>query len=703
MNRILRLSLLLMLACGLSLRAQEFNDIPTAWKWTGDDTVLFSYDGSFADGRAFLLHAFSRNREQDLTLPPVQEPIRFEGAKNPTFSPDSSRVAFTLDGDLYVSEVESGRLIRVTTDGSALVQNGYASWVYYEEIFGRKSQYRAFWWSPDSRKLAFYRFDDSAVPEFPIWSPFGTYGSLRLTRYPKAGEPNPKVRIAVVDLSSAKVKKGVVRASDLVWADFDDSGDPCYGTPFWGADSRHLYVSREPRTQNLLELYRVSVSDGKKTRIYREESTTWVNWPDGLLFGKDGLYMARADDSGWQQIYYLSYDGSTLKRLSEGPNWRVELLRLGADGSVFFSAERDSHVRSALYRLEPDGTLHTLTDPDFHVQDVRFSPSGKWFVTALSNGRTPTRIWLCETETAELAWYAQRATRVKQPGVRLDTRMAGRMFLVSDAAGPAFRSDALPLPEIIELSLPGGLKVPGALTLPEGFDPARRYPVHLEIYGGPNTAYVRDRWRKPSEMARWFAQNGIIHLTADVRASGHNGKAGLDGIFRDLTTQPIEDFVAWAEYLKGLPYVDGARIGVEGFSFGGTNTALLLLCHSDLYCCGIAGGGVYDWRLYDSHYTERFMRTPAENPEGYAACRVLDRVGDYPADGRAVLRLTHGTGDDNVHLQNTLLLADALQKAGKPFELMLYPDGMHGYRGYQGEHSRAADREFWRKHLIEKQ
>ena len=695
------LSAVLFLTCILApARAQEFADIPLRWNWLDGDTVRFSFDEEDSDSRDFLYHALSRTRTQaSAEAEPESAPVQIAGAVNMTLSPDGSRAAFTKEGDLYVYELASGKLERVTLDASETVSNGYASWVYYEEIFGRPSRYRAFWWAPDSRKLAFYRFDNADVPMFPIYSPFGQDGSLRETRYPKAGEPNPRVRIGMVDLSTAKRKGGAIRQKDIVWADFDERQDQYFGTPFWGADSRVLFVSREPRVQNTLDLYRVSAADGRKERIYHETSDTWLNWIEGMLFAPEGLYMARSFESGWEQIYYLSYDGKTLRRLTDGPNWRVKLIRLGADGTVYYTAERDSHVRPALYSIAPDGELRVLTNPEYSVQGVSFSPDGKRFVAALSNGVTPTQVWAFETESAHLAWPAQRAARHAQPGIRLDTRMAGRMHLIADAAGPEFHKDRLPLPRIVELQLPGGLKVPGALTLPAGFDSTRRYPVHMEIYGGPNTAYVRDRWRRPSEQAKWFSENGIIHLTADVRASGHNGRAGLDGVFRNLTRQPVEDFTAWAKWLKSLPFVDGAHIGVEGFSFGGTMTALLLLCHSDDFCCGIAGGGVYDWRLYDSHYTERFMLTPELNPDGYDDACVLKRAGDLPENGSAALRLTHGTGDDNVHFQNTLQLVDALQKAGRQFELMVYPDGMHGYRGAQGAHSQGADRLFWLKHL----
>ena len=218
---------------------------------------------------------------------------------------------------------------------------------------------------------------------------------------------------------------------------------------------------------------------------------------------------------------------------------------------------------------------------------------------------------------------------------------------------------------------------------------------------------VKDVWSTPSVNSRWWPENGIIQVVADCRASGHNGRKGLDMIYRRLTVYEMQDFIAWADYMKSLPYVDGDRIGVEGFSFGGTMTAMLVMRASDRFRYGIAGGGVYDWALYDTHYTERYMGTPQDNPDGYREARTLEYADSYPASctdtaatAPVYLKLTHGTGDDNVHFQNTLQLADSLQRAGKSFELMVYPDGKHGYRGYQGEHFKAENRRFWQKYLL---
>lgn len=637
MKRILVLSIIALFCEAAS--ASAFVDFPKDWKWSEDGNPVILYEEQEKP---------SPVRSNDLNL---------------TFSPDSSMIAFTRGNDLYVRDAISGKEKRLTSDGSDVILNGYASWVYYEEILGRSSEYKAFWWAPDSRLIGFYRFDNTGVPMFPIYSPFGQDGKLTVTGYPKAGERNPEVKIGIVDVDNGRT----------VWADFDEKEDQYFGIPFWNKESDGFYVAREPRVQNRLDLYRIDVVSGEKTRIYSEVSKTWLDWIKGMIFTDSGLYMARHFETGWDQIYFLSYDGKKLKRLSSGRNWRISLIRYDEpSGNLYFTAHRDSDTKDALYLLDPKGRIKAVSDPAFHISKVRFSPDGRHYLASMSNYRTPDRL------------------------VEGCSDGSGVTVLV-DSAGDDFNPDDYALPEEVRLNI-GGLSVPGYAVYPKGFDPSVKYPVHIEIYGGPNTAYVKDMWRKPSEKNQWWSDNGIIHMVLDVRASGHNGLAGTDLVFKDLTSAPIHDFVAWAKWLKTLPYVDGDRIGVEGFSFGGTMTSLLVMEHGDCFCCGIAGGGVYDWRLYDSHYTERFMLTPQLNPEGYEKSGVINHVKGCRKSLH--LKLTHGTGDDNVHFQNTLQLVDALQKEGVQFELMVYPDGKHGYKGVQGEHSDEADRLFWSRYLL---
>ncbi len=677
--------LALALLMGTAAVAQEFNKVPRVWKWLNDREVAFSYDGSFKGANDFAVDAKTHKVRGGINAPAkyTSFPLNPEGAVNLTYSPDSTMLAFTRANDLYVADIATGAERRLTFDGSELILNGFASWVYYEEILGRPSRYRAFWWSPDSKTLAFYRFDNTEVPMFPIYSPKGLNGSLNQTRYPKCGQPNPEVRIGFVSAVDA--------GAQIVWADFDPEQDQYFGTPFWGADSKGFFVSREPRVQNTLDLYCVSPADGSKKHIYHEEYKTWLDWIGGMIFTEEGLYMARSFETGWEQIYFLSYDGTEFRRLTDGPNWRINLLRVDEKkGDVYFTANRESTVRTTVYKVDKKGVVTSLTDASLNASGISFSPDGKYFVTSLSNFTTPTQTWIFETAKPS------------------------KGYKVSDLAGPDFNPADYALAQNITMTTSDGLVLPAYIVYPKDFDSSKKYPVHMDIYGGPDTPQVKDRWMQPNESNQWWSEHGIIEITADCRAAGHNGREGLDQIYRQLSEVEVKDFVEWADYLKAMPYVDGEKIGVEGFSFGGTMTALLVMDHPEAFHYGIAGGGVYDWALYDTHYTERFMDTPQNNPEGYAKTRVINHVVNYPVDYArpysldsekagvepVMLKLTHGTGDDNVHFQNTLQLIDELHKHGKKFDFMIYPDGMHGYRGYQGRHFEDANREFWLKYLV---
>ena len=672
MKRLILSLALVALFCGAS--AQEFNRMPFAYKWLGDKEVAFTFNGMYTDDTCFKLVMPKGTKVTGVQAPEKFSdfPLRPQGAVNLTYSPDSTMLAFTRANDLYVVTIADGKECRLTFDGTATVMNGYSSWVYYEEILGRPSRYRAFWWSPDSKRLAFYHFDDTEVPMFPIYSPFGQDGKLRETHYPKVGEKNPDVKIGFVDVPAAF--DGHV---STVWADFDEKEDQYFGIPFWSDDSRTFYVAREPRIQNTLDLYAVSPVDGSKNVLYHEHYPTWLDWIEGMLFTEKGLYMVRAFETGWQQIYFLGYDG-TVRRLTDGPNWRVALVRAEKDGTVYFTAQRDDlHIRQALYKVSPKGVITPLTDESLNVTGVQFSPDGKYFVAQTSSLAVPSQLRVYQTSKPSKNW------------------------LVADQKGPDFDASKYSLGKVITIENEGFV-LPGIIVFPKDFDPAKKYPVHVDIYGGPDSPQVTDRWAAPTRYA-WYQQNGIIELIADCRASGHNGRAGLDCIYKQLSTVEVDDFVAWAEYLQSLPYVKGDKIGVEGFSFGGTMTAVLVATAPQAFHYGIAGGGVYDWKLYDTHYTERFMSTPEDNPDGYARTRAVDRIASYPArpgdDGSVMLKITHGTGDDNVHYQNTLQLIDALQKIGASFDFMVYPDGMHGYRGYQGQHFQAENNAFWLKYL----
>ena len=759
---------------------------PTAAKWLSSREAIFSFDGSFEDEEAFVVDAKTGARRSGVKAPEKFSsfPVNPEGAVNLTYSPDSTKLAFTRANDLYVIDIATQKEQRLTFDGTDLILNGYASWVYYEEIFGRPTKYRAFWWAPDSKHLAFYRFDNTQVPLFPIYSPFGQDGSLRNTRYPKAGERNPEVRIGIADLTSVTSEAtgdvagdmtgdmtggatgdmtgdvaGEATGVKITWADFDPTEDQYFGTPFWGADSKEIYISHMPRIQNTLDLYAVNAADGSKRHVYHESYKTWLDWITGMIFTDKGLYMARSFETGWEQIYFLSYDGK-IKRLTSGPNWTISLVAADEkSGCVYYTAKRDASVRYALYCVDAKGHITCLTDPAYSVSGVKFSPDYKYFTASYSNGRTPTKLAIFDVAAiksaaradsrraakagltddyevvfggnlesgaksvseagvlnfTETALNGARPTFNYKPSAKLAALRLGR--IVADKAfasefGPAFDASKYALPQVITMTTPDGFVLPALIVYPKNFDATKQYPVHMDIYGGPDTPLVNDVWRGVTEANQWWSNNDIIQITCDCRAAGHNGRQGLDFIYKSLAKHEVADFILWAGALQQLPYVDADKIGVEGFSFGGTMTTMLVSRAPEYFHYGIAGGGVYDWALYDTHYTERFMETPQTNPEGYhdgCCLNFIDQyVTVYPTSSDhesaaaiepVMLKLTHGTGDDNVHFQNTLQLIDKMHKGGKKFEFMIYPDGMHGYHGYQGDHFSRANHEFWLKYL----
>ena len=594
------------------------------------------------------------------------------GWVNPTWSPDSTKIAFTLRNDLYSIDVHSKHVTRHTWDGSELILNGYASWVYYEEIFGRPSRYRAFWWSPDSRVIAYYRFDNSQVPMFPIYSAKGQHGSLNQTRYPKTGDPNPEVKLGFVSVSGG----------ETVWADFDPKEDQYFGTPFWSGDGTKLMVSWMDRSQDNFRLYAVTPSTGSKVLVYKEHQDCWIDWMDGMLFTKEGIYIVR-DFTGWQQIYFLSYDGKKFEELTTGDNWGINLLQVDKQ-YLWFTARREASTRVDIYRVNlKSKVLQRLSYGPYNFANVEISDNGKYVAATASNYRTPSQLVLI---TVPASGNVDPARQVK---------------VLADAKGERFDDYAIAMPELVYVTTRDGYRLPAAVTWPVDFDAHKRYPVKVNIYGGPDNPQVRESWRGVTLSNQWWANHGVIQVTLDNRAGGHFGKKGLEEVYRNLGVLELEDFCDGIDYFRQMSFVAEDKIGVEGFSCGGTMTTLCVTEGNEHFQYGIAGGGVYDWSLYDTHYAERYMDRPQDNPKGYERSRVMGRVGNYRGDDSNMLRISHGTGDDNVHFQNTLQLIDQLQRDHKDFELMIYPDGMHGYRGDQGMHSSMQDYKFWYRYLLE--
>lgn len=625
----------------------------TASRWIAADreATLFVY--SFAND-LYLLDVRSKSSRR-LTDSPSEE-------QNPTLSPDATRLAFTRDHDLYSLDLRSGQERRYTRDGSDVILNGRASWVYWEEIFGRPTKNRAFWWSPDGSRIAFFRFDDSRVP---LVSFIPASGPPEHVRYPRAGDPNPEARLA-----TAFVEDGSV-----LWADFDRGADQYFGTPFWTPDSRQLFTQWMNRGQDTLILYAVDPATGAKQQVYLEHQPAWVDWVEDIAFLEGGRgFVIRSDNDGWAHLYLHSMNGRLLHRLTSG-EWGVEKVVAvnEKEGALWFTARKESSTRVDLYRVGLDGTdLRRLSfGPFTHSIDV--APGGSFFLTTYSNVSTPPRLALLD---------------------------GGGGFLreLGDSRTPLLEEYELAATRVVEVPTADGLRIPALLTLPPVLAPGTRYPVLLTTYGGPGSPSVSDSWRLfVSDQGRAYA--GLIQMTIDHRGSGHSGKAGQALMHRNLGKWEMNDYCEAVKWLRRQPYVDSTKICITGASYGGYVAALALTYGADYFTHGIANLSVTDWLLYDSHYTEKYMDSPAENPDGYREWSVMTHAGKY----KGLLRLVHGALDDNVHVQHALRLADTLQSLNKHFELMLYPDQHHGVGGSKFNHYRTEAMRFYYRHLLQKE
>lgn len=587
---------------------------------------------------------------------------------NPTLSPDKAWVAFTRKNDLYTINIASGKEYRITNDGTDLILNGYASWVYFEEILGRPTRYKSYWWSPDSKQIVFMRMDDTKVPLFPIYGETGQHGYSENTRYPKAGDPNPTVRIGITP----------VEGGQLTWADFNENEDQYFGMPYWTPDAKTLLIQWMNRGQDNLIIYAVNPTNGSKKEVYNEKQKTWIDLDDQggriSFLGNNKGFILQSDKDGWDQLYLHNNDGSLKNQITSGPNWTTSVQFIDeVKNIIYFTSRQQNSVRTDLYRVDFDGKNQTrLTFGEYtHATDL--SPNGSYFTTRYSSASTPDRLALVNNK--------------------------GKLILeLGDSKGADFDAYGMAKTEILRIPSEDGLfQLPIRITWPLNFDPAKKYPVMINIYGGPNAGTVRDGWQFNGQ-TQWWAKEGLIQVAMDHRASGQFGKNGINYMHRNLGNWELKDWITIVKWLREHG-ADSSRVGIAGFSYGGYMTCMALTAGAGYFTHGLAGGSVTDWKLYDSHYTERFMDTPVENPQGYAAGSVMTYADQY----KGLLRIYHGTMDDNVHMQNSLQLVKKLQETKKHFEFMLYPGGRHGWGGNQQFHSSNENNAFIYTNLLKKE
>jgi dipeptidyl-peptidase-4 len=581
---------------------------------------------------------------------------------NSTFSPDGKKVAFTREHNLFAVDVETGEETQFTFDGSDVKYNGWASWVYWEEILGRGTSNKAYWWSPNGEMIAFLWFDDSPVPKFPLYNSDGVHGKLIWEHFPKAGDPNPNVKLGIAHIEKNKI----------VWAEEDGAVDQYTAWPFWTKDSKELFYQVLNRGQDSLTILAANPETGKNRVVYNEVQETWVEFfEDIYLFENESGFILRSDRDGWRHLYYYDMNGNIISRITAG-NWVVEkIVYVDEEGkSVFFEGWTYNSLNRHLYKVNLDGKgLTQITKADGKYES-NISPGGSFFYCNYSNISQPQKLDLYNINGEFIRTITERKTEL------YDEYKLGKT-------------------ELFTIRTQDGLDLPAKWVLPPDFDDSKKYPIIFSIYGGPGVKEVENDFY--AYLNRFFiAQSEIIYLVVDHRGSAHFGKKGTSLMYRNLGKIELLDYIEAVKWLREQPYIDETKIGIEGGSYGGYMALMCLTYGADYFTHGYAGAPGTDWKLYDNVYTERYMDKPEENPDGYEFGSVMTHAENL----KGKLRIVHGTMDDNAHFQQTLQLVDVLTDLDKDFELMIYPNEGHGWWMPKWIHSQRNKINFWFRHFF---
>lgn len=568
-----------------------------------------------------------------------------------TFSPDATKVAFMRDNNLFIKDLATGEEKQFTNDGLYNhVINGAPDWVYEEEF----SFSQGFYWSPDSKKIAYYRFDESNVKEFQMEEFEGLYPDWYSFKYPKAGEDNSVVEVYVYDLATGKsVKMDTGKETDIYL--------PRIG---WTKDANTLAIQRLNRHQNHLEILAANATTGESRVFYDETNDCYIDITDDWTFVDDGnTFLMTSEKSGNNHIYMYLMDGTPVKQLTTG-NWDVTQV-YGFDGKeVYFQAAKKSHIERQIYAVDLKGNIREVIGLE-GTNNARFSNDFSYLININSTASHPNQYVLYDKKG--------RVVRVLEDNHQLVEKIKDynlgekSFFTISD---PAF-------------VMPDGTQaeIDAWQILPPDFDPNKKYPVLIYVYGGPGYQTVNNSW---ADSDFWWmqllAQHGIISVSINNRGSGAQGEMFKKMTYLQLGKYETEDMITLAKYMAKKPYVDADRIGIYGWSYGGFMAANGITKGSEVISTAVSVAPVTNWRYYDNVYTERFMRTPQENPDGYDL--------NSPVNNTAMIKgnylLCHGSGDDNVHYQNAMELIKAMISNGKQFDLMIYPNKNHGiYGGYE--------------------
>jgi dipeptidyl-peptidase-4 len=558
------------------------------------------------------------------------------------FSPDGRMVSFVRGGDLYVYDLAARAEHRLTTTGNETTLNGRLDWVYEEEVYGRGNK-RGYWWSPDSARVAYLSLDERPVHDFPVVDQIPRRQVVEDTPYPLPGDPNPLVRLGVVAASGGETR----------WVDTSryKPEDFLLVRVAWSPDSRGVVYQAQNREQTFLDLNKADAATGKTSTLLQEKTRAWVEPTDeNPTWLRDGSFLWRSERTGFMHLYHYSSDGKLIKQITGG-RWEVRGID-GVDesaGFIYFHGTEHSPIAEHVYRVRLDGSGLTRLTQTEGSHAANFNPTNTLYVDRWSDINTP-------------------------PQTRLYKSDGSLVRVINENKVAALSQYKLGKAEFLQVKTRDGFPMEAMIIRPPDFDPSKKYPVLEFTYSGPHAPQVRNAWGGSAYLwHQMLAERGYIIWYCDNRTASGKGAESAWPVYKNFGELELKDLEDGLSYLKSLPYVDPARIGLWGWSFGGYMTSYALT-HSTSYRVGISGGTVTDWANYDSIYTERYMLTPEHNPEGYRVSAPLAAAANL----HGKLLLIHGAIDDNVHMANTVQFIYALQKAGKQFDLMIYPKSRHG-------------------------
>jgi dipeptidyl-peptidase-4 len=569
-----------------------------------------------------------------------------QNIQEPTFSPDGSRVAFVKNNNLFVKDLESNTLYQITTDGAFnQIINGIADWVYEEEF----SIVRLFQWNNDGSKLAFLRFDEADVPEFSmdIYGN-GLYPSQQEFKYPKAGESNSKVSLWLHDFK----KKST---NSIALGDYEYIPRLQFSNK-----TSELIVTTLNRHQNDLKLWSIDTENFESKIILEEQDSAYVDINDNLTFLEDDSFIWTSEKSGFNHIYHYKEDGELINQVTTG-DWEVTNY-YGYDPKskqIFYQSVENGSINRGIYSIKLNGKSKKALSSLSGTNSASFSSNLKYFINTYSDAQTPNI-------------YSLRNQNGKELKVVLENTKLQNLYNSFEVSPKEFFNLKTKESELNAW-----------IIKPLDFDPSKTYPLFMTQYSGPGSQSVSNSWGGSNDY--WYqmlAQKGIIVVCVDGRGTGLKGADFKKMTYKELGKYEVEDQIEAAQILGERSYIDANRIGIFGWSYGGFMSSNCLLQGNEVFSMAIAVAPVTSWRFYDSVYTERYMQTPQENPTGYDQNSPITHASKL----KGKYLLIHGTGDDNVHVQNTMQMVNALVKYNKQFDLMIYPDRAHGI--YRGQNTR---------------